>query len=155
MTWLDRFLEKKIEKFVPFVPRLETSHQCNSIRDKSLVPELPQTCLTFQNPPSLLACPGAVRQNLEGLGQTHGEGLSHLKTSPALALSLFLANGTNGTNSFVKQQNQILQPPFSGDARDIFEERAGILEYEAGFTRAEAEARAVLELVPNMARKSA
>jgi hypothetical protein len=36
--------------------------------------------------------------------------------------------------------------------RDLWEERAGILEYEAGFNREEAEAGALVELMPSMAR---
>ena len=39
--------------------------------------------------------------------------------------------------------------------RDLWEERAGILEYEAGFTREEAEARALAELMPSVAKGAA
>ena len=39
--------------------------------------------------------------------------------------------------------------------RDLWEERAGILEYEAGFTREEAEARAAAELMPSVAKGAA
>lgn len=38
---------------------------------------------------------------------------------------------------------------------DLFEERAGILEYDAGFTRAEAEARATAELSPGIEQGAA
>ncbi len=39
--------------------------------------------------------------------------------------------------------------------RDAWEERAAILEYEAGFSREEAEARALGELMPRVARGAA
>ena len=39
--------------------------------------------------------------------------------------------------------------------RDLWEERAGILEYEAGFSREEAEARALAELMPSVAKGAA
>ena len=39
--------------------------------------------------------------------------------------------------------------------RDLWEERAGILEYEAGFTREEAEARALAELMPHLVKGAA
>jgi hypothetical protein len=41
------------------------------------------------------------------------------------------------------------------DLRDLWEERAGILEYEAGFTREEAEAHALAELMPSVAKGAA
>ena len=39
--------------------------------------------------------------------------------------------------------------------RDLWEERAGILEHEAGFTREEAEARALAELMPHLVKGAA
>ena len=39
--------------------------------------------------------------------------------------------------------------------RDLWEERAGVLEYEAGFHREEAEARALAELMPHLVEGAA
>ena len=39
--------------------------------------------------------------------------------------------------------------------RDLWEERAAILEYEAGFSRDEAEARALAEIMPRLSEGAA
>ena len=39
--------------------------------------------------------------------------------------------------------------------RDLWEERAAILEFDAGFTRAEAEAKALEEIQPLLAQEAA
>ena len=140
MNWLKGFLEQKTDLLVPFVPTQENKQQCASKWDKSLVPDLSQTCPNEPEPASLLVNSETVGQNSEVLGQNFEEDLSHLKHIPSLASSPFLTNGTSGTSLF-------------GDALDLWEERAAILEYDAGYPHPEAEALA--ELQPSMEKGAA
>ena len=136
MNWLKGFLEQKTDLLVPFAPTQENKQQCASKWDKSLVPDLSQTCPKEMDPTSLLVEPRTLGQNFKTLGQKFEADLSHLKRIPSLALSSLGTNGTSGTSLF-------------GDALDLWEERSAIIEYEAGYPRPEAEARALAELQPS------
>lgn len=133
MNWLKVFLEQTTDLLVPFVPTQENKQQCDSRRDKSLVPVLSQTCPKDMGSLSLLVDPAGLGQNSEALGQNLADDLSHMKPLPPLVSSPLGTDGTSGTSPF-------------DDDRDLWEERAAILEFEAGFPRSEAEARATAEL---------
>ena len=153
MTWLDRFLEMKIGIHVPLVPTLETEHLCGSKGDKSLVPGLSQGCHTTEDPHSLLAAVEAVGQKSQALGQVLEADLSLLEPSPALDIGQFGTDGTSGTSLPVDQRERDC---FSTGMPlpDLWVERSAILEFEAGFTRPEAEEpRATLRLFTKVQRE--
>ena len=115
---------------------------CGSKRDKSLVPELSQSCPNVPHG----SIPGVLGQNPEVLGQYFEGDLSNPNQLSTLPLGGAGTNGTSGTSGTSLFQHRGNRIPLSSDDLDLFEERAGILEYEAGFTRIEAEDRALDEL---------
>lgn len=141
MTWLDRFLEMKIGFLVPCVPTLETEQLCESMRDKSLVPYLPQGCPAIEHPHILLASVEAVGQKPEALRQVLGGALSPLETASVLEISRFGAYGASGTR-LSDDEGKWGSLSTGSPLHDLWVERSAILEFEAGFTRPEAEARA-------------
>lgn len=130
MTWPKRFLARKVESFVPLVPSQESKHWRGSSWDKPLVPTLSQPC------PIPYGGEG-LGQGFGSLGQKPNVVLSQLKPASRLALDHLGTNGTNGTRQKVSPP-----PGLPSSLLDLWEERAGILEFEAGFSRAEAEIRA-------------
>jgi len=159
MNWLKGFLEQKTDFLVPLVPTQESNQQCASMRDKSLVPNLSQTCPKGTDPSSLLVEPGTVGQKFEALGQKSEDDLSQLEPIPPLALSPF---GTSGTSLFENSQkkgwNTTLETLCIGlplkDAQELREERAAILEYQAGLSREDAEHLAGLHRAPTNGSKN-
>lgn len=133
MNWLKGFLTQDVDLLVPVVPSHESNYPCGSRRDNSLVPIMSQTCPTETGSPSLLVDPGSMGQDIEDMGRNLEDVLPHLKPWSLLDFSPFVTTGTGGASRI-------------DDAHFLWEERAAILEYEAGFPRADAEARALLEV---------
>jgi hypothetical protein len=143
MNWLNRFIEKKIDLLATLAPSSETQYQSDSKRGKSLATDLPQTCPKE----SLSADLGTVGQNFQAVGQNLGIDLPHLEPASVLTLPRFVASVASVARGFDPSRKSVwdstLECLSTGlpleDILDLREERAGILEYDGGMDRSDAE----------------
>lgn len=144
MNWLDTLLAGKVEKVCPpCPPDVKPSPNEDSRGDKRLVPYLSPTCpQTPVGTPRTLAPETGEQATAPGCPLV----LSPLKPSPSLCLRHEGTKGTKGTRLEQARSlwDQTLEVRCAAadpeEARYLREERAGILQFQTGISRAEADA---------------
>jgi len=146
MSWLDTLLAGNVKRICLLCSSDLKPNPYEDLRgDKRLVPDLSPTCpLTPAKAPCTFT-PGAGGQAPQPICPLV---LSPIKSAPSLDLRAEGTKGTQGTNPEQTSQlwDQTLEARCAGadpeEARYLREERAGILEFEAGMSWKEAAALA-------------